>query len=149
MNLESEHIKPTEKKKIIEDLDHAFELALILITLITGILSQYVPTATEFELPPIIANLKRMSIIFIFPLLLAIIVWLGVYFIRNEDRKMFLRTFAWTSVILNAVLGFVEFYLFAFSKILPELLNAIVVVVPIIFGILFPVIPGFLVYLIQ
>jgi len=98
------------KKKILEDCDHAFELTLILITIMLGILSQYVPTELEINLPPIIANMRRLSIIFIFPLSLTILAWITIYLIDNDYRKMHFRIYAWGSIIFSGFFGVIEFF---------------------------------------
>lgn len=128
------------KKKIIEDSDHAFELALILVTIISGILAQYVPTQLEINLPPIIADMRRLSVVFIFPLILTILAWIIIYFTDNESWKMRLRTYAWSSIIFSVLLGVVEFYVICLSKHV-EWIDYIFVLGPFLFGLFIPIIP--------
>jgi len=98
-----------DSNKEIENLDHAFEVALILVTVISATFAQYA-TVEQLQLPPIIADLRILSIIFIFPSILAIIVWIGVHFTDDENRKMYLRTYAWSLLLFLIFIELLEFY---------------------------------------
>ncbi|MDH5745057.1 MAG: hypothetical protein OEZ52_16065 [Candidatus Aminicenantes bacterium] len=107
------------KKEIIEELDHAFELALILISIISGIIAQYAGTEQQEFLPPIIANMRRLSITFVFPIILTIVAWISTYFIDDENWKMRLRTYAWSSVVFSMLLEIIIFYVVCRPKNYP------------------------------
>ena len=129
------------KKEIIKGLDHAFELALILMTVISGILVQFVATEEEIKLPPIISNMPRLSIVFIFPSILTILTWIATYFIDNETQKMRLRTYAWSSITFLALLEVFELYVLCTPPNFPEWINDTVLVVFVLGVIVFPFIP--------
>lgn len=129
------------KRKIAEDLDHAFELALILSSVISGTLAQYVSVTQEIDLPPIIANLKRLSIVFVFPFVLTVLLWITMYFTDNETWKMRLRTYAWSSIIFSGILGAIEFSVVCNVTTVSESLEALVFIFPTLLGIIFPIIP--------
>jgi hypothetical protein len=90
---------------VIEELNHAFELTLIIITIVSGIVSQLISIEQQIGVPPIIANVQRFSIIFIFPTVLTILVWILTYFFDDETQKMHLRVYAWSSIIFLSILA--------------------------------------------
>lgn len=132
--------------KKIEGMDHAFELSLILISIISGILVSYVPTEAEIDLPPIIASIKRLAIVFVFPSILTILAWVLIYFIDNESLKMHLRSYAWSSIIFSGIIGVVEFYIICCPKTYRLGLDFVIVFVPVICGLVFPIIPFLLMW---
>ena len=99
-----------DNNKKIEHLDHAFEVTLILVTIISATFAQYATVEQKIQLPPIIADLRILSIIFVFPSILAIIVWIGVHFTDDENRKMYLRTYAWSQLLFLVFMELLEFY---------------------------------------
>lgn len=129
--------------KKIENMDHAFELSLILVTIISGILAQYVPTEVEINLPPVIASMRRVSIIFVFPMILTIFAWIVSCFVDSESLKMHLRSYSWSSIIFSGILGVIEFYVVCSPKGSPEWLHAVFLFILVIFGLMFPIIPIF------
>ena len=131
---------PRTQKKIVEDLDHAFELAFVLITVIAGILAQFVSTEQEVKLPPIIANMRRLSIGFIFPSILTIVSWIAIHFSDDETKRMHLRTYSWTSIIFLAILEVSELYVICRPESYPEWIN-FPLLFPFLLGMIFPLIP--------
>ena len=111
------------KKKIIENLDHAFELTLILITILSGTIAQFVADEQEVNLPPIIANMQRLSIVFIVPSILTILAWIAIYFIDDENWKMGLKTYAWSSIILLMIIEVIELFAVCRPPSYPEWIN--------------------------
>lgn len=87
------------RKNIIKDLDHAFELALIIFNIILAIIIQYVLGLDVKALPMIIENISKLTIAFILPVMITLVIWIIIHFIDNETWKMRLRTFAWSSIV--------------------------------------------------
>lgn len=127
-------------KKIVEGLDHAFELALVLITVISGIIAQFVADEQQINLPPIIANMRRLSIVFVFPSILTISAWIVIYFIDDETQKMRLKTYAWSSIIFLIVLEVTELCVLCRPPRFPEWLNFLILF-PFGLSMFFPLIP--------
>ena len=125
---------------IIENLDHAFEVALILVTIISATFGQYASTGQEMHLPPIVADLRRLSIVFILPSILAIMAWIGVYFTVSENWKMYLRTYAWSLLLFLMFLELLEFYVICGFTERPEWWSY-TLIIPILFCLFVPIIP--------
>lgn len=132
-------MQPEDTKEVAKDLDHAYELALILSSVLSGILSQYVSIQQELNLPPIIANLRRLSLIFIFPTILMILAWIMIYFTDNKTWKMRFRTYSWSSLFFLVGAEIVEFYVILVPKGSP--VWVFFPIAPFLIGFLIPVIP--------
>jgi len=131
-------------KKIIEDIDHAFELMLVIIVLISGMIVQLVGSPQQvISLPPIIANMHRVSIVFVFPSILIVLAWITAYFQDDETQKMRLKAFAWCLVLFLAIFEVFELYTVSRPENFPEWLNFPLVVL-LLFGMLIPIIPYWL-----
>lgn len=128
------------KKKVIGDLDHAFEFALILITIISGIIAQATTGEEKELLPPIIANIRRISIVFVFPTIFTISAWIGIYFIDDETWKMRLRTYAWGTTLILLFFQIIELYTICLHKDYPQWVG-ILSVIFIGFSLMAPIIP--------
>jgi len=115
------------RREIVKELDHAFELALILITVISATIAQFVTTEQKINLPPIIANMQRLSIVFIFPATLAIIAWISIYFIDDESWQMRLKTYAWASITTLALFQVFELFTLCMPKTYPRWLDFFIV----------------------
>jgi len=135
-------------EKMVKDLDHAFELTLILSSLISGIMAQYVSVTQEITLPLIIGNLQRLSIVFVFPLGLTILIWIASYFANNESWKMYLRTYAWSSMIFEGLMELIMFFVICPFPMGFEYLGVFVFGIPFWFGIFLPLIPLLLIIVI-
>lgn len=136
--------KQLTKKETAKELDHAFELALILINILFGILAQYATTEQkEISLPPIIANLRRVSIVFVFPTILMILAWVVSYFFDDETWRMRLKTYAWRSLIFLTFLASTEFYVISLPQNPPEWAFYLLII-PLLFGLFLPIIPVWL-----
>jgi len=118
---------PRNRSKVIQELDHAFELALLLLSIILAIMAQFTVGEYQEFLPPIIGNIRRLSIVFIFPTILTIIAWITIYFINSETWKMRLRTYAWGSIILLTFFEISEFYVICRPSIYPPWLDFLMV----------------------
>ncbi len=126
--------------KTVADLDHAYELSLVLTSIFSGILVQFV-SDKPVELPPIIGNLQKFSVVFVLPTIIMIFAWILIYFTDNKVRKMQLRTYSWALLILTATLELIELYVVVVR--LPEgpTWLAYSVLIPLGFSFIFPVIP--------
>jgi len=132
------------KKETVRELDHAFELALILINILSGILAQYTTMEQkEIVLPPIVANVRRVSIVFVFPTILIILAWVTSYFSDDETWRMRLKTYAWSSLIFLTLLASTEFYVISLPTNSPEW-TLFPIAIPILPGMVFPIIPWLL-----
>lgn len=129
-----------DRKKSIEDLDHAFELALILITIISGIIAQAATGEEKEVLPPIVANIRRISIVFVFPTVFTILAWIGIYLIDGETWKMRLRTYAWGTILILLFFEVVELYTICLPPDYPQWV-AILSTFFILISLLAPLIP--------
>jgi len=132
------------KKKTAEDLDRAFELAVIVTTFISGTLAQVVGAEQKIDLPPIIANIRRLSIIFIFPSILTILFWITINFMDDETWKMRLKVYSWSSIIFLLILECTELYTICRPPNYPEWL-VYPLIIPILFAMAFPLIPFLLI----
>lgn len=133
-------------RKIVERADRAFELLITLIVIITGLVSQYLPIVMTdpqqaANLPTVIANLKRFSLVFFLPLIATIAAWLVIYFIDNETGKMRLRVFSWGPIIFSTILGAAEYYAVFCSFLVPQWLHFALGIFVVYFCLLFPIIP--------
>jgi len=128
------------EKEIIEGLDHAFEFSLILITIISGTITQFVATDQQVDLPPIIANIRRLSIVFVFPSILTILTWVAIYFVDDETNKMRLRMFAWSTNIFLMMTAITELYVICLPPNSPQWVF-IPLLIPVFGGMLLPFIP--------
>jgi len=131
------------RRSAVGDLDHAYELVLILLNILFGIFLQHTTTEEAESLPPIIANLRRLSIAFVFPVVLTITAWVCIYFVDDENWKMRLRTYAWSSAILLAVLEITVLYVVCLPPNSPDWLFFPMVVI-FMLSTLFPVISWWL-----
>lgn len=97
------------KKKIVEDLDHAFEFTLILTNITTTALALGVSNIPQGLRGP----LAFYS--YILPAILAIVAWISIYLTDDKTWKMQLRTYSWSSVIILACLEFLHVFIAVFS----------------------------------
>jgi len=139
---------PRKSKKIVENLDHAFELTLIIITIISATIAQIVASdEQEINIPPIIANMQRLSIVFIFPSIVTILAWIAIYFTDNETLRMRLRTYAWSSVIFLIIVEIIELFAVCSPQSYPQWVDSILMSM-IFITLFFPFIPFLLIVLI-
>lgn len=139
-----ENIQMDNKKEIIGNLDKGFELLLVLTTIISGSIAQFISGKENIELPPIIENLSRLSIIFIFPVIFLIISWVSTYFIDDENKKMHLRTYSWSLIITIIALEIIELYVLCRPENYPVWLD-VIVIIPVFFVLLFPLLQFWLI----
>jgi hypothetical protein len=128
------------KNRIIGDADHAFEFVLIIITIISGIIAQAATGEEQHFLPPIIENIRKMSVVLVFPTIFTVAVWIFIYFTDDENWKMRYRTYSWGTALILLFFEAIELYMICLPKNHPEW----AVAVPIFVGVvtfLVPVIP--------
>ncbi len=135
-----------EKRKKIEDLDHAFELVLIIVNILFTSIILYVQAKPEKELPLIISSVQKISVLLVFPIVLTLVAWVAIPFVDDETWKMRLRTFSWGSLILLVMIQITEFYVM--SRNLPSAENMqwfdYIFMLVFLFGFLIPTIPSLL-----
>jgi hypothetical protein len=106
------------ENEVVEGLDHAFEFLLLLLSILFSIISLY--TTTEEHLPLVMRDIRDLSVLLIFPTALIIFAWVSIHFTDDENWKMRLRIYCWTSALLLAVVHLMEFYIVCRGGLLTE-----------------------------
>jgi hypothetical protein len=108
------------KNRIVGDMDHAFEVVLIIITIISGIVAQAATGEEQQFLPPIIENIRKMSVVFVFPTIFTVAVWIFIYFTDDENWRMRYRTYSWGTALILLSFEATELYVICLPKNHPE-----------------------------
>jgi hypothetical protein len=93
----------------VEDVDHAFELLLVIMGLVMSIFSSH-PEVLVGDIPDdilfLIPLMLRLTVI---PLLIMLFVWLAAKLSRNEYRQILIKIVAWM-IATNYTISFLYLY---------------------------------------
>lgn len=82
----------------VERLDKAFEWLVLFLTLMFATFFQWIALVWQKEIseqPDFLTPLVFAIRLFLIPIILTVISWLGKIIIQEQNRKMFFRKFAW------------------------------------------------------